>query len=86
MERRLDTYVLGKNIFTDKGEILFEIDKLRDKRTMIFAQSGFGKTNFVKVLLNYVVGSTAYGKLIFDLNGEYFIRSERAKTYGWVMK
>lgn len=73
---------VGENIFKDKGEILFKIDKLRDKRTMIFAQSGFGKTNFVKVLLNYVVGDTSYGKLIFDLNGEYFLRSERAKTYG----
>ncbi len=73
---------IGETVFQDKGQILFEIDKLRDKRTMIFAQSGFGKTNLVKVLLHYMVGSTTYGKLIFDLNGEYFLRSEKAKTYG----
>ena len=47
---------------------------------MIFAQSGFGKTNLVKVLLNNMIGDTTYGKLIFDLNGEYFLRG--TKTYG----
>jgi len=73
---------IGETVFQDKGQILFKIDKLRDKRTMIFAQSGFGKTNLVKVLLHSMVGNTTYGKLIFDLNGEYFLRSEKAKTYG----
>ena len=47
---------------------------------MIFAQSGFGKTNLVKVLLHYMIGDISYGKLIFDLNGEYFLRG--TKTYG----
>lgn len=71
---------VGETIFDDKGQILFQIDKLREKRTMIFAQSGFGKTNLVKVLLHYMIGDTSYGKLIFDLNGEYFLRG--TKTYG----
>ncbi|CUS03905.2 conserved protein of unknown function [Candidatus Promineifilum breve] len=73
---------VGENIFTDKGPILFNIDKLRSKRTMVFAQSGFGKTNLVKVLLYHMVKNTSYGKLIFDLNGEYVLRSTEAKTYG----
>jgi hypothetical protein len=71
---------VGETIFKDKGQILFQIDKLREKRTMIFAQSGFGKTNLVKVLLFQMIGDTTYGKLIFDLNGEYFLRGP--KTYG----
>lgn len=71
---------VGDKIFKDKGQILFQIDKLREKRTMIFAQSGFGKTNLVKVLLYQMIGDTTYGKLIFDLNGEYFLRG--TKTYG----
>jgi DNA helicase HerA-like ATPase len=71
---------VGEIMFEDKGQILFQIDKLREKRTMIFAQSGFGKTNLVKVLLHYMIGNTSYGKLIFDLNGEYFLRG--TKTYG----
>jgi DNA helicase HerA-like ATPase len=47
---------------------------------MVFAQSGFGKTNLVKVLLYHIIGDTSYGKLIFDLNGEYFMKGQ--KTYG----
>jgi len=71
---------IGEDIYKDKGEILFDVNKLREKRTMVFAQSGFGKTNLVKVLLYHIVGDTNYGKLIFDLNGEYFLKGR--KTYG----
>jgi DNA helicase HerA-like ATPase len=71
---------IGETVFEDKGQILFRIDKLRNRRTMIFAQSGFGKTNLVKVLLHYMTNNTTYGKLIFDLNGEYFLRG--TATYG----
>lgn len=71
---------VGETTFKDKGQILFQIEKLREKRTMIFAQSGFGKTNLVKVLLYQMIGDTTYGKLIFDLNGEYFLRGRT--TYG----
>lgn len=71
---------IGEDIHSDKGDILFDISRLRERRTMVFAQSGFGKTNLVKVLLYHIVGDTKYGKLIFDLNGEYFLRGQR--TYG----
>ncbi len=71
---------VGETVFVDKGPILFEIERLRNKRTMVFAQSGFGKTNLVKVLLYYMIADTSYGKLIFDLNGEYFLRG--TSTYG----
>ena len=71
---------VGETVFQEKGPILFDIKKLRDRRTMIFAQSGFGKTNFVKVLVKNMMSDTNYGKLIFDLNGEYFLRGP--KTYG----
>jgi DNA helicase HerA-like ATPase len=71
---------IGETVYTDKGPIRFDINRLREKRTMIFAQSGFGKTNLVKVLVYNMIGETSYGKLIFDLNGEYFLRG--IKTYG----
>jgi len=71
---------IGEEVHEDKGDILFDVQRLRDKRTMVFAQSGFGKTNLVKVLLYHIVGDTTYGKLILDLNGEYFLRGR--KTYG----
>jgi len=63
-----------------KENLLFDVQKLRDKRTMVFAQSGFGKTNLVKILLYHIISDASYGKLIFDLNGEYFLRGR--KTYG----
>lgn len=71
---------IGEDIQADKGDILFDIARLRERRTMVFAQSGFGKTNLVKVLLFNIIGDTSYGKLIFDLNGEYFLKGQ--KTYG----
>ena len=71
---------IGENITKDKGNILFDINKLRNRRTMIFAQSGFGKTNLMKVMLYHMMGNNEYGKLIFDLNGEYFLKSQN--TYG----
>ncbi|WP_337867765.1 ATP-binding protein [Meiothermus sp.] len=71
---------VGETVFQDKGQILFDISKLRERRTMVFAQSGFGKTNLVKVLLYHMAKDTSYGKLVFDLNGEYFLRG--TKTYG----
>ena len=71
---------IGEEIKIDKKYILFDIEKLRNKRTMIFAQSGFGKTNLMKVLLYNMLGDTKYGKLIFDLNGEYCLKSKN--TYG----
>jgi uncharacterized protein len=71
---------VGETVFKEKGQILFKINKLRNRRTMIFAQSGFGKTNLVKVLLYHMTSDNSYGKLIFDLNGEYFLRG--TSTYG----
>jgi len=71
---------IGETVYNDKGPILFDINRLKEKRTMVFAQSGFGKTNLVKVLVYNMIGDTSYGKLIFDLNGEYFLNG--TKTYG----
>jgi len=71
---------VGETVFVDKGEIRFLTDKLRNKRTMVFAQSGSGKTNLVKVLLYNMMSNKSYGKLVFDLNGEYALRG--TSTYG----
>ena len=62
---------IGEEVKFGKQSIQFDISKLRGKRTMIFAQSGFGKTNLMKVMLYHMIGDNTYGKLIFDLNGEY---------------
>ena len=71
---------VGDDIHFEDKSIMFDINKLKEKRTMIFAQSGFGKTNLMKVMLYHMIGNTEYGKLIFDLNGEYCFSSK--KTVG----
>jgi hypothetical protein len=66
---------IGEDIQEDKGDILFDPSRLKSRRTMVFAQSGFGKTNLVKVLLYHVIGDNSFGKLVFDLNGEYYSKT-----------
>ena len=66
---------IGEDVQREKGNILFDTARLKSKRTMVFAQSGFGKTNLIKVLLYYTIGDTSFGKLVFDLNGEYYSKT-----------
>lgn len=66
---------IGEDVQKEKGDILFDTARLKSKRTMVFAQSGFGKTNLVKVLLYYTIGDKSFGKLVFDLNGEYYSKT-----------
>lgn len=74
---------IGDDIQKEKEWILFDTEKLKEKRTMVFAQSGFGKTNLMKVLIHNSFKDKTTGKLIFDLNGEYFLRSQTQRTYGF---
>ena len=66
---------IGEEVKFKEQSIQFDISKLREKRTMIFAQSGFGKTNLMKIMLYHMIKDNEYGKLIFDLNGEYCFSS-----------
>jgi len=77
---------IGEDIHADKGDILFDVQRLRERRTMVFAQSGFGKTNLIKVLLYHIIGDARYGKLIFDLNGEYFLKGQKTLGLGDIDK
>jgi hypothetical protein len=76
----LGNLCIGEEIHTDKGEILFDTKRLKSKRTMVFAQSGFGKTNLMKVLLYHTMGDNSFGKLVFDLNGEYYSKTASQTT------
>jgi DNA helicase HerA-like ATPase len=76
----LGSICIGEEIQSDKGEILFDTNRLKSKRTMVFAQSGFGKTNLMKVLLFHTMGDKSFGKLVFDLNGEYYSRTASQTT------
>lgn len=60
----------------DGGEVLHDYrvvirDQFKGNRTALFAQSGKGKTNLVKVILFWILFNSTYGKLVFDYKGEY---------------
>ncbi|MCB0537616.1 MAG: DUF87 domain-containing protein [Bacteroidetes bacterium] len=78
---KLGNLCIGDDLVEER-EVLFDIKKLRAKRTMVFAQSGFGKTNLMKVLISRAFEDKTVGKLVFDLEGEYFLKSNVQKTYG----
>lgn len=70
----------------DGGEVLVGYrvvirDQFKGNRAAIYAQSGKGKTNLVKVILFWVTFNDAYGKLVFDYKGEYvpWTKNERGE-------
>lgn len=70
----------------DGGDVLLGYrvvirDQFKGNRAAIYAQSGKGKTNLVKVILFWVTFNDAYGKLVFDYKGEYvpWTKNERGE-------
>lgn len=70
--------------------VRFPVHNLVARRTFVFAQSGFGKSNLVKLLFSELYRSTPYiqkrggrqepvGTLIFDRDGEYFWPDDKGR-------
>lgn len=53
--------------------------ELVGNRAAIFAQSGFGKSNLMRVLFWHMMSDVNYGKLIFDQKGEYALDTQNEK-------
>ena len=76
-------YCLGEDVFDgSKGkpniEVRFDVNKLRAKRTFIFARTGYGKSNLVKLLIAKLYESPQpTGMLIIDPQGEYSFSDEQ---------
>jgi len=70
---------LGEEIKDIK--VIFDLDKFRDKRTAIFARTGYGKSNLCK-LVTSMASLTGEGLLIFDMEGEYAFRDPEKDTPG----
>jgi len=70
---------LGEEIREIKVD--FDLDKFRDKRTAIFARTGYGKSNLCK-LVTSMASLTGEGLLIFDMEGEYAFRDPEKDTPG----
>jgi len=59
----------------------FNLDKFRDKRTAIFARTGYGKSNLCK-LVTSLASLTGEGLLVFDMEGEYAFGDPEKDTLG----
>lgn len=70
---------LGEEI--RKIKVDFDLDKFRDKRTAIFARTGYGKSNLCKMVTS-LASLTGEGLLVFDLEGEYAFRDPEKETLG----
>ena len=89
----LGNYVLGEFVYSNKTSIpedvlrhispelkvLFNINNLVSKRSVVFARAGYGKSNLIKYLIAELYRDGIpqskgqnVGTLIFDADGEYF--------------
>lgn len=68
-------YVLGDQP-DSTIEIKFDINRLKRKRSFVFARAGYGKSNLIKYLISQLYASKPEtGLLIIDPEGEYATRS-----------
>jgi len=72
-------FSLGEEI--RKIKVNFDLDKFRNKRTAIFARTGYGKSNLCK-LVTSLASLTGEGLLIFDMEGEYAFGDPEKGTPG----
>lgn len=77
--RPIGNLSLGEEV--KKIKVNFDLDKFRNKRTAIFARTGYGKSNLCKLVVS-MASLTGEGLLIFDMEGEYAFRDPEKNTAG----
>jgi len=63
-------FALGTNEYPD-FPVRFSPTRFEQRRTAVFAQTGYGKSNLTKLLIALAAWTSSSGILIFDLDGEY---------------
>jgi hypothetical protein len=76
LEKDLTTAPLGHLVYgqrvLDKVPVNFSVERLKGKRSFVFARAGYGKSNLIKYLVSQLYSSPPdVGLLIFDPEGEY---------------
>ena len=67
----LGELVYGQRVLGDVP-IKFSVDRLKGRRSFVFARAGYGKSNLIKYLVSRLYCSPPdVGLLIFDVEGEY---------------
>jgi len=64
-----------------KTDVIFDLDKFKNRRTAIFARTGYGKSNLCKLVVS-LASLTGVGLLIFDMEGEYVFGDPSKNTIG----
>jgi len=59
-----------KKFGEEKIKVIFDLEKFKNKRTAIFARTGYGKSNLCKLVVS-LASLTGEGLLVFDMEGEY---------------
>lgn len=71
----------GVNNRTKTIPFKFNLERLRNKRTAVFGQTGYGKSNLTKALIaGYAIRNPQKGICIFDRSGEYVNASEWSQS------
>lgn len=67
----LGKLVYGQRVLNNVP-IKFSVDRLKSRRSFVFARAGYGKSNLIKYLVSQLYSSPPdVGLLIFDVEGEY---------------
>jgi hypothetical protein len=72
-------YALGDQVFPEL-EVKFSFSRLLARRTLVFARTGYGKSNLIKLLVAKLYEQEQQvGMLIFDPEGEYSFRDVQGR-------
>ncbi|HIQ51144.1 MAG TPA: DUF87 domain-containing protein [Nautiliaceae bacterium] len=82
--------------YKEKIPIVFNINKFLAKRTGVFARTGYGKSNAIKIILLKLLKLNLFKKfsdkeiknsliVVFDINGEYAFSNQQNKGFNEVL-
>jgi hypothetical protein len=78
---RFGSFALGHDV-RDDLPVLFSIDRLRSRRSFVFARAGYGKSNLVKILIERLYEKPPEsGLLILDPEGEYAFEQQAERGH-----
>ncbi len=67
----LGELVYGQRVLSNVP-VRFSVDRLKSRRSFVFARAGYGKSNLIKYLISQLYSAPPdVGLLIFDVEGEY---------------
>jgi DNA helicase HerA-like ATPase len=83
--------------YKEEIPVIFNINKFLAKRTGVFARTGYGKSNAIKIILLKLLKLNLFKKfsdneiknsliVVFDINGEYAFSNQQNKGFSEILK